>query len=437
LNLRKIVARRKIMRSRFRIGSPIVVYLLCLQCSSDATPASATGGAGGMIYAVSGGGSPALGAGGVASIQAGGTPPISGSGGSLVSGNGGMLVGSGGTIVGSSGAGNSGANQSTGGGGVAANGGANSGGAMSAGGSGGAPGNCGTRSGMRGKTLRTVTVSGTKRTYVAYLPPSGNAAAPLPLVYVFHGATQTGQNMYDITQYQVLADKEGIAVVYPDGQSTSSATGAGNLAPWNVTDGAGLCGLGSLVSNPNPVDLPFVDAIKADIAMDQCIDAGHVFATGFSMGGYFTHHIACDRPDFKAAGPHSGGTIADLSSCKTAHMPIIIFHGTSDPLISEVCDDPTATEQPGFPPSATLWAKKNGCQNTYKTVTEMGSTMGNNGQCYIYDGCPADGQVEACTFTNMPHAWAGAAMCPGCIGTGAGYADATQLEWDFFKKYAW
>jgi hypothetical protein len=26
---------------------------------------------------------------------------------------------------------------------------------------------------------------------------------------------------------------------------------------------------------------------------------------------------------------------------------------------------------------------------------------------------------------------------PGCIGTGAGYVSATQLEWAFFQKYAW
>jgi hypothetical protein len=44
------------------------------------------------------------------------------------------------------------------------------------------------------------------------------------------------------------------------------------------------------------------------------------------MGGYFTHHLACDRTDKKAAAPHSGGTIASLGGCKTGHVPIIIFH---------------------------------------------------------------------------------------------------------------
>jgi len=306
-----------------------------------------------------------------------------------------------------------------------------------AGAGGAASGSCGTRTTLRGKTSRTVMVGGMARTFIAYLPQSLSPTTPVPLVYVFHGATQTGANMYEMTEYSTLADKENIAVVFPDGQGTSSATGAGNLAPWSVSDGPALCGAGTLVNNLNAVDLPFLDGIRAEMQTDQCIDPAHVFATGFSMGGYFSHHIACDRPDFRAAAPHSGATMADLSSCKTKHVPMIIFHGLGDSLISAGCSDPNAPQQAGFPASATLWAEKNGCQSTYKTILEPGSTPGKDGNCYLYDGCPADGQVELCTFADMPHAWAGAASCPGCIGSGAGYASATQLQWDFFKKYAW
>lgn len=310
-----------------------------------------------------------------------------------------------------------------------------------AGGSGGPPatggrsaptgGDCGLRSGMRGKVSRSVVVGSTTRTFISYLPAGLNPSTPAPLVYVFHGANQSGQGLYDMTEYAKLADQEGIAVVFPDGQGTSSATGQGSLTPWNVSDGPALCGLGALVNNPNTVDFAFVDAMREELSKDQCVDGAHVYATGFSMGGYFSHHIACDRPDFRAAAPHSGGTYGDLSSCKTTRMPIIIFHGQSDVLISAGCNDPTAAEQAGFPASATLWAKRNGCKATY---TSMPETMG---QCFLYDGCPAGGQVEMCSFPGLGHAWAGAPVCGNCIGSGAGFASATRLQWEFFKKYAW
>jgi len=292
-------------------------------------------------------------------------------------------------------------------------------------------GSCGTRSGMRGKTSRTLVVGSLQRTFIAYLPQGLSPSVPVPFVYVFHGANQSGQGLYDMTEYAKLADQEGIAVVFPDGQGTNSATGQGSLTPWNVSDGQASCGLGALVSNPNAVDFAFVDAMRDDVEKDQCLDGHHIYATGFSMGGYFSHHIACDRPDFRGAAPHSGGTYADLGGCKATRMPIIIFHGQADILIAPGCDDPTAAPQAGFPASATLWAKKNGCKDSYTAIPE---TMG---QCFLYDGCPADGQVEMCSFPSLGHAWAGAPVCANCIGSGAGFQSATQLQWSFFKKYAW
>jgi poly(3-hydroxybutyrate) depolymerase len=58
------------------------------------------------------------------------------------------------------------------------------------------------------------------------------------------------------------------------------------------------------------------------------------------------------------------------------------------------------------------------------------------GQCYIYDGCPPDGQVELCTFNGMSHEWAGGSNASSAFGD-PNYASATQLEWDFFEAHAW
>ena len=87
-------------------------------------------------------------------------------------------------------------------------------------------------------------------------------------------------------------------------------------------NGAAVCGYGDLVNNSTAnVDFAFMDAVKTDIENDQCLDTNHVFATGFSMGGYFTEHIGCYRSDFHGLAPHSGGTLADLSPCTTGPTP--------------------------------------------------------------------------------------------------------------------
>jgi polyhydroxybutyrate depolymerase len=100
-------------------------------------------------------------------------------------------------------------------------------------------------------------------------------------------------------------------------------------------------------------------------------------------------------------------------------------------MIPDGCDDPNATNTPmGFTPSATAWAQRNGC-GTATTTTPV-----QNGTCSYYQGCPADGQVAICILSGMKHCWSGG---PADAGDNAcpGWASATQLEWAFFKKYAW
>lgn len=84
---------------------------------------------------------------------------------------------------------------------------------------------CGLRGGIRGKTSRTIMADGLTRTYQLYLPAS-DPRTPIPLVFVHHGYTMSGQQMFDITGYKQLANDEKIAVVFPDGQASRLANGA-------------------------------------------------------------------------------------------------------------------------------------------------------------------------------------------------------------------
>ena len=292
-------------------------------------------------------------------------------------------------------------------------------------------GPCAMRLGARGLSSRMMTYGGATRKYLVYLPQALDPTRPVPLVLAHHGWQMSGDEMRRISDYTTLADKEGFAVVFPEGEEQ-----LGMIGPWNIGDTAKECPtLKVIVPGATGDDLGFLDAMQADVKQDQCIDPGHVFVTGFSMGGYFSHHVGCMKPDIRAVAPHSGGA-HDLSACPVARKPIIIFHGDADDLIPDGCDDPSAASIPtGFDgkpvvPSATAWAQHNGCGTTVATVPVM------NGECRYYNGCPADGQVALCILKGMKHCWAGGPMDPGGNSC-PGFASATQLQWDFFKKYAW
>lgn len=284
---------------------------------------------------------------------------------------------------------------------------------------------CGTRVGQRAKTQRMITAGGLARTYTVYLPAGADPATPMPLLFVMHGYTMSGDWMYRITDAAAFAEREQVAVALPDGQGGPDS----NVAPWNVGQGVCPSFLGAPPVAPGD-DFAFLDAMKADISKDQCLDRDHVYMTGFSMGGYFAHHAGCNRSDLRAVAPASGGA-HDLAGCLEPHKPIIIFHGAADPLIPPGCTDPLAPPVVDVVPSATAWAIHNGCSSTVTVPTSV-----TNGTCYAFAGCPADAQVTYCTFAGMGHCWAGGAASAGAYSCPA-YEPSLDLAWQFFTRHAW
>ena len=269
----------------------------------------------------------------------------------------------------------------------------------------------------RGKSTQTVDVKGAKRTFVHYAPKNLDPNRPVPLVIVPHGYTQSGEEMFQITKYPAIADREGFVAVFPDGAPLS-------VGPWDV--GSGVCGNGSFVPGSGD-DQGFIDAMIAFVAADQCIDREHIFVTGWSMGGYLSHHTGCLRDDIRAIGPHSGGT-HDLKSCKGRPKPVIMFHFDPDGLIDYSCGTKARDG----------WIARNGCQRDQPDVKSV-----QGGRCEYYRGCPAGAQVAFCTF-QIPanhrsdflagHAWSGGNPRAYSI---AETESAAELGWQFFKTYAW
>jgi polyhydroxybutyrate depolymerase len=153
----------------------------------------------------------------------------------------------------------------------------------------------------------------------------------------------------------------------------------------------------------------------ANFEADQCLDRQHVFVTGFSMGGYFSHNIGCQKGNslVRAIAPHSGGTYP--GDCPGAPLPVMILHGTGDALSTPDCG--TGARD--------LWVQRNGCSSEFESRPVMG------GHCEWYMGCPEHAQLVFCAFDNMAQGWAGGT---GLYGGGTQYQSATQLVWDFFKQ---
>jgi polyhydroxybutyrate depolymerase len=274
----------------------------------------------------------------------------------------------------------------------------------------------------RGKSNQTLMAGGARRSFIYYAPKGLDPNTPVPLLIVPHGTNMSGQGMFDITQYAAIADREKFVAIFPDG-----IDGPGSFAPWNV--GSGVCGLGAFVVGGGN-DQAFVDAMIAFAEQDQCIDSRHIFMTGFSMGGYFSHETGCVSSKIAAIAPHSGGT-HDLSRCPAKPKPAILFHFTSDSLIGYECGSGARDEL----------VKRNGCSASGPEVVPV-----KGGKCEYYKGCSA-GQVTFCSFDpparaddGLPsgHGWSGGSKAGAeSFGAISNTESASELGWAFFKKYAW
>ncbi len=265
---------------------------------------------------------------------------------------------------------------------------------------GGGPGDCAGKPGAPGLSNRQVNAGGLPRTFLVHVPSNLDPNSAAPVVFAHHGFTMSGEIMRTLTDFQKVADENGFVVVLPDGAGTT----------WNA--GVGVCGAGALGSGSSD-DFAFVEAMLGSVEADQCVDRKRVFTTGFSMGGYFSNHIACKRPDLvRGVAPHSGG--GPPAGCLPGPKPVMIVHGTADALITFNCGTQSRDH----------WVQHNGCSADFDAKPVQGGT------CEWSRNCPPGGQVVLCRLDGMGHGWAG--HVGGIYGGGTQFEDATRLVWSFF-----
>ena len=165
-------------------------------------------------------------------------------------------------------------------------------------------------------------IDGKPRTFVLYLPRDLRPGAPL--LFMFHGGGGDGPMAREGTghEFDLLADRNGFIVAYPDGIDRSW-TGCRQVQ-------------NRIAARRNIDDVSFVDAIIAQEVARHRIDPKRVFATGHSMGAALAYRLALERPhEFAGIAAISSNLPApDNMDCQPANvgMPVMIINGTSDPV---------------------------------------------------------------------------------------------------------
>jgi len=239
-----------------------------------------------------------------------------------------------------------------------------------------------------GRLEQTIDVNGMKRSYILDVPSAMKPHQPAPLLLDFHGLGHSAEGVWRVSAFRQLGEREGFITAYPNGEPVHFEHDG------KTYDGRGW----EVRSIDGNRDLAFVRVLLDRLANDYCIDLARVFVTGFSNGAFLSHVLACTMADRIAAiAPVSGGRI--FVACQPPRgVPVLIQHGTLDPLISTV--DARAARD--------TWLETDHCGERQR-----------DGACETYSACRDGAVVEYCE-ESFEHRWP---------------PQATERIWEFFRQH--
>ncbi|WP_310633490.1 PHB depolymerase family esterase [Paraburkholderia sp.] len=271
--------------------------------------------------------------------------------------------------------------------------------------------------------------------YGLYLPP-GLDTTDMPLVVMLHGCKQTMDSFAEGTRMNLLADKHGFAVLYPE-QSTQ----AHPHQCWHWYDARQAAGGGEVTAIISLID---------SLAQTHGFDRSRVYLAGLSAGAGLASMLAVRAPGrFAAVALHSGPAFGEARSGVSAldvmrrglhhdpvalvddqlagraypGMPALIVQGDADAVVAPVNAEQLAAQFLRLNGLADADGVRRG------VVSHESEGDGYTLHDYARDGASV---VRLCRVSALDHAWSGGDdTVPFHSSAGP---DASAMIWDFFAS---
>jgi polyhydroxybutyrate depolymerase len=188
-------------------------------------------------------------------------------------------------------------------------------------------------------------VAGKSRS-VRLVVPEVAGSQKVPLVIALHGNGDTAANFIQTSGLTGFANLRGFILAAPQGITQTIKVGSQTVpdVSWDAYR----------TTAEGNIDLPLLNAIRADLVASGSVDTQRIFPYGYSQGGYMSFRSAMESAAvlscgavIAAADPFggSGGLIQNAAR----KIPISIQIGTKDWAIDMARSTKTALEQGGFP----------------------------------------------------------------------------------------
>jgi polyhydroxybutyrate depolymerase len=277
---------------------------------------------------------------------------------------------------------------------------------------------------------RSLLCDGRKRTFLLHVPRGWNRSKLMPLVIVLHGGGGNGRKVAALTRFNLVADRSGFVVAFPDGIN----------GHWN--DGRNVQNFKSHRENID--DVGFIRLLIERLTQQLNLDSTRVYVTGMSNGAMMCYRLGCDLSDRLAAiAPVCGAVAVDLpDSCPQGRpISVLAINGTEDPFVPWPGGGVGILNKRGsvlsVPASIRFWVERDGCAPEPETtrLPQKDPEQGISTVREVYAGGRDATEVVAYRVEGGGHTWPGGSERTARFGKQSRDFDASETIWEFFQKH--
>jgi polyhydroxybutyrate depolymerase len=179
-------------------------------------------------------------------------------------------------------------------------------------------------------------------------------------------------------------------------------------------EGAGACFVDDGADNP---DLPYFDAVLAELEQRYCFDRGQVFMSGFSSGAWESYMLACARGGvIRGIGTQAGGQRENRPACSGIPVAAFLTAGVND-----TANPINNVDERGF---------DSGSEAARDRILESNGCTGRDSEPYVTSDAPAD--WNCVRYTGCPAAYP-VIWCPITAGGGGHGAGNNKAYFPFWS----